>query len=44
MLEVKLLHFSFISLGFPSAFLLFLLRKPKLRTEAKARDVEMGHL
>jgi hypothetical protein len=39
MLEVKLIYFSFMSLGFPSAVLLFLLRKPKLRMEAKAAAV-----
>src|ERR1019366_10106208 len=33
---------SFIFLGFPSAFLLFLLRKPKLRTEAKASGRQLS--
>jgi hypothetical protein len=41
MLEVKLLYFSFMSLGFPSAFLLFLLRKPKLKTQAKASGCQL---
>ena len=42
MLEVKLIYFSFMSLGFPSAVLLFLLRKPKLRMEAKASGCQLS--
>jgi len=30
-----------MSLGFPSAFLLFLLRKPKLETQAKASGCQL---
>ncbi len=41
MLEVKLIYFYFMSLGFPSAFLLFLLRKPKLKTRAKASGCQL---
>jgi hypothetical protein len=41
MLEVKLIYFSFMSLVFPSAFLLFLLRKPKLKMEAKASGCQL---